>query len=229
MKELLILTPFSIQAENDHTKSSFFMPSLLDMLPSSDLEKYRYFRELEPLAISFPTGSPRSGVFCCLQVHLIKEQKWELVTFNGKPEIIAQNCVMLSHPTIACNITLIDSFSYIEVHITDESRLEDVEKILPQIREAILSGIRAANRALNYNIEQPHKTFFCFCSLASSSAEATATIASPSRSTLPQRHIGKLKGNQLQCSLDQRKFLALDQRHTAWLGRTISSKLLYYL
>ena len=224
--ELLILTQFSSQTETDITRAKFFMPSLLDMLPSSHLEKYRCpDKQVEPLVISFPSGSPRSGVFCCLQVHLMKAQQWELIHNFGEPEVIAQNCVMLSHPTIPCTITLIDSFSYIEVHVSHKHK--NHKKALPLIREAILEGIQAANLALNYNIELPQKTFFCPCSQQSldtpnvQDSQRNATCSSRS----PQRHVGNLKeGNVLQCSLQQTEFFSLNERYTVWLGKVFSGR-----
>ncbi|XP_064405645.1 uncharacterized protein LOC135350739 [Halichondria panicea] len=216
---LLIVTPISSsQDKNDHSNKKFFMPALLHMIPSADLEMYRVFEPIQPLLISFESGLPRSGVFCCLQVYLMKELKWKLVYTNTEPKIIAQNCVMLAHPREPCTITIIDSFSYIEAYVS--SKPENYRRVLPLIRESILDGIKAANQALQYTChdeDQPRLTFFCPCNQEVS--------ANP-----PQRHIGKVKeGNEIQCSVQQQSYFDLNEKYTKWLGPVISGKLLQAL
>ena len=224
--ELLILTPISSMSACSNTdfksqRNQFFMPSLLDMLPSHDLEKYRTFSPVEPLIISFPNGSARSGVFCCLQVHLIKQSGWRLVYNNGKPAVIAQNCIKLSHPQLPCIITLIDSFSYLEVHIKTDPSIS--QRACPQISEEILRGIRESSLTLNYNCdeyEQPQLAFFCQCSAGNCSDTPIGTSSASAADYNRNRHIGLLLESRgwIQCSIQQESFSKITKEHGAWFG-----------
>ncbi len=120
---------------------------------------------------------------------------------------------MLAHPREPCTVTIIDSFSYIEVHVS--SKPKNYPRVLPLIRESIVDGIKAANQKLRYascDDNRPRLTFFCPCDQEVS--------ANP-----PQRHLGELKeGNELQCSVHQRNYLDLNEKYTKWLGPVISGK-----
>ncbi len=137
--EHLILAPFSseFQVAPDFTSESaeYFMPSLLDMLPVNQVENCRIQSSTaDPLLIHFPKGWPRTGVFCCLQVFLIQKLRWTLVCNRGKPKLIAQNCVMLSPPESTCVVTLIDSFSYFEVHVNADPGVCMLSNVLGRSR-----------------------------------------------------------------------------------------------
>ena len=160
------LTPFSpTDSEIDFTSrtAQYFMPSLLDMLPQDKLMEYRVVSVLASLLlIRFPNGWPRVGVFCCLQVYLIRQLGWKLLLIRGKPKLIAQNCVMLSPPDSSSNVTLIDSFSYVEVHV--EGSTDVCSAMCPTIRNQIVYGIHASGKILRYIEEQPPQSaFVCPC------------------------------------------------------------------
>ena len=216
---LLILTPFSTtphdQVDFSSRTTQYYMPSLLDMLPPSDLEKHRIFSAAAaPMLIHFPNGWPRSGVFCCLQVDLIQNRKWELVHKDGKPELIAQNCVMLSPPKSACTVTLIDSFSYLEVHIDAEPSV--CSRVCPIVRDHILDGINASCRALRYASDLPDFAFFCphDYSLSSDLSHEAA-----GDSGVPQRHAAVVlnEDKRLKCTTNQRHYSQLEEKHLIWL------------
>ena len=214
---LLILTPFSTtlhgQVDFSSRTARYYMPSLLDMLTSTDLGKHRIFSAAAaPMLIRFPNGWPRSGVFCCLQVDLILNRKWELVHKDGKPKLIAQNCVMLSPPKSACVVTLIDSFSYLEVHIDADRSV--CRRVCPIIRDCILQGIDASCRALRYDTDRPDIAFFC------THGDSTSTDLSSDEDTVyPQRHSALVlkEDNCLQCTLDHAKYSQLEAKHLIWL------------
>ena len=217
---LLILTPFSTtlhgQVDFSSRTTRYYMPSLLDMAPSTDLEKHRVFSAAAaPMLIRFPNGWPRSGVFCCLQVDLIQNRKWELVHKDGKPKLIAQNCVMLSPPKSACAVTLIDSFSYIEVHVTAEPSV--CRRVCPLIRDDILLAIDASCRALRYASDLPEFAFFCphdnSRSAVLSSDEALVD------SCISQRHAALLlkEDNSLKCTHDHARYSQLQENHLIWI------------
>ena len=217
---LLILTPFSTiphdQVDFSSRSIRYYMPSLLDMLPPSGLEKHRIFSAAAaPMLIRYPNGWPRSGVFCCLQVDLIQNHKWELVHKDGKPKLIAQNCVMLSPPKSACVVTLIDSFSYLEVHVRASRSV--CSRVCPQIRICILLGIEASCRALRYEGDLPDIAFFCphDDSLSTDLSLDGAAVAGSS----PPRHAALVLREDycLQCTVDQGNFSQLETKHSIWL------------
>ena len=232
---LLILTPFSttLHGQVDFSSHSirYYMPSLLDMLPASDLEKHRNFSAAAaPMLIRFPTGWPRSGVFCCLQVDLIQNRKWELVRKDGKPKLIAQNCVMLSPPKSACVVTLVDSFSYLEVHINATSSV--CHRVCPLLRDDILLGIDASCRALRYTSSFPHFAFFCPHNDSPSTilpldGRAEAAVDSG----IPQRHAAELlqEDNSLKCTVDQGNLYQLEEKHKIWLPDVHLAESEYYV
>ena len=191
----------------------YYMPSLLDMLPLAKLESHRTFSSSAfPLLIRFPNGWPRAGVFCCLQVYLIQQRKWRLVLKNQKPKLISQNCVMLFPPESTCIVTLIDAFSYFEIHVQAEPRV--CQEDCPKIKDDILSGIHASCETLRYKNDQPHLSFFCPCSLS-----CTNPYSSGSSLCLKRRHAAELlmKKGSLRCTIDETITNRVEARHTIWL------------
>ena len=210
---LLILTPFSpTDFEIDFTSrtAQYFMPSLLDMLPQDKLMEYRVVSVLaSPLLLRFPNGWPRAGVFCCLQVYLIRQLGWKLLLIRGKPKLIAQNCVMLSPPGSSCRVTLIDSFSIVEVHV--EGDKDVCSAMCPTIRNQIDTGIRASCQLLRYSEEQLQLAFFCPCTLSSS----------PHSEEVPHFHAAILleDGNQ-RCTFDESITSRVQSEEMIWLQNT---------
>ena len=209
----LILTPFSpTDSEIDFTSrtAQYFMPSLLDMLAQDKLMEYRVVPFLvSPLLIRFSNGWPRAGLFCCLQVYLIRQLSWKLLLNMGKPKLIAQNCVMLSPPDSSCRVTLIDSFSYIEVHVSLENN-----EVCSTIRNHILEGIRASCQTLRYSAEKPQSAFFCPCTLSSLPYSADAK-------EVPRFHAAVLlKDGNLRCTVDETITSRVNSELMIWFQNT---------
>ena len=167
MKELLVIAPIPLVGELDCplSKAEFFMPSLLPSVPNTELEMHRTVTNtstVSPLAIYFPSGCIRSGVFCCLVVYLIKALKWQVLLHCGDPVLLAKNCVRFRFPDHPCTVTLIDSFSYVEVYPNAPSDV--CKKICGTIRHHLLKGIDAACEVLHYNNDTPKLSIFCPCS-----------------------------------------------------------------
>ena len=213
MRHLIITPSEELHKEVDFTSNStqYYMPCLLDMLSLTELDSYRnHFSVGCPLLIRFPNGWPRAGVFCCLQVYLMQLLHWTLVHNRGKPKLIAQNCVMLSPPNSTCRVTLIDSFSYFEIHVKAESDV--CQKMCPTILSQVLSGIDASCRTLRYNNDRPHLAFFCPCALALPSS--SSAVIDPS-----QHHAAELfeKEGSLRCTIDESVTFRVDSNHLVWL------------
>ena len=144
-------------------ETHYVMPSLLLTLSDAELEKHRVSSQVAAtLLVRFPHGSRRAGVFCCFVVHLIKYCGWDLLLEAKEP--LHRNCIRLQLLTSPpCVITLIDSNSYIEVHmnITEEVSRNEYINLFPMVKHSILNGICAACSALNYKKTKPELTFYC--------------------------------------------------------------------
>ena len=220
-KELLILTPISVSLHCDFDSSSvtmeYFMPSLLDPLNESDLEKCRVSTaEAAPLLFQFPNGWPRCGVFCCLQVYLVNHCKWELCLDESIPK---QNMVILRPPESPCIVTLIDSFFYIELHA--EALTKDCEGEYPSIRDNVLEGIKASCEALRYSRDPPDLAFICPCDREQPQTEVMSQashIRDPSATTSSQkRHVAVFNTKYIKCTKNCRKVYPLERKHKVWL------------
>ena len=152
-KHLLILAPLS--------EEEYFMPSLLQRLPSEELDAHRVpSPAAAPLLIRFPLGWPRNGVFCCLVVFLINHCKWQVILPSaGSPILMTKNCIKFKVPKHPAMITMIDSYAYFEIHIKAPPPI--CHKICPSIRDVIFDGIDEATDTLHYNNDKPCSGFFC--------------------------------------------------------------------
>ena len=215
--KLLILTPIPLATKPQVTTEStappaqYLMPSLLRMLPVDKLEQHcvPLNSSPPPLLIRFPNGWPRAGVFCCLQVYLIQQLHWKLVMNKRKPNLIAQNCVMLCPPESSCHVILIDSFAYIEVHLKAEHSLREENCYIAC--ESITQAIYESCKVLHYSHDKLQLAFFC-----------TACTDSKSTSTLPQPHHAELLQQEcrLKCTLNETVSIKAGNEHMMWIRKT---------
>ena len=165
MQQLLIIAPISIpllgKIAGPYSEAEFFMPTLLRSLPPSELEELRVLDSTAaPLLIRFPSDCIRFGVFCCLVVYLMKKYGWQVrLPSSRDPALLAKNCVMLKVPGLPCSVTLIDSFSQVEVYV--KARPKVCADLCPTIRENLLEGVDKACQALHYNNDRPVTRIFC--------------------------------------------------------------------
>ena len=134
---------------------------------------------------------------------------WKLLLFRGNPKLIAQNCVLLSPPGSSCRVTLIDSFSIVEIHVNGG---KDVcSAMCPIIRNQIDIGIRASCQLLRYSEEQLQLAFFCPCTLSSLSHSEE----------VPHFHAAILleDGNQ-RCTFDESIISEVQSEEMIWLQNT---------
>ena len=158
MKKLLVIAP--IPLVESPTQAKFFMPSLLKSIQPTELDEIRSSFKISPFAVYFRSGCIRSGVFCCLIVDVIKQVGWQ-VLLAGKPILLAKNCIQLRVPKLPCTVTLIDSFSYIEIYINIP--LSYRNEVCPTIRNEILNSIKLSCTELHYNNDIPEIGIFCPC------------------------------------------------------------------
>ena len=199
----------------------YVMISLLLTLPEAELEKYRVTSAVaSTLLVRFPGGSRRAGVFCCFVIHLIRYCGWDLLLDSKQP--LYRNCVRLQLLTSPpCTITLIDSNTYIEVHVDITAAVSRTEYAahFPIIRQAILNGIRAACVALNYKMTKPELAFLC--------PHTSPSPSPPSSANQPQKvkqHTSTLTKDKKywRCDLEPRLSGVLDESHSIWFGRSQS-------
>ena len=195
---LLILAPLS--------EEEYFMPSLLQRLPSEELDVHRVPSPVAaPLLIRFPNGWPRNGVFCCLVVFLINHCKWEVVLPDtGAPILMAKNCIKFRLPSCTAAVTLIDSYAYFEIHI--EAPPSVCYTNCPSIQATIFDGIDKAAITLHYNNSKPCAAFLCPHSNSSS------------RTSSKEPHAAITKDQEYwQCTMENR-YGELTKREKVWFG-----------
>ena len=196
-KHLLIIAPLS--------STEYFMPSLLQMITHEEVNKQLPppSSSVTPLLVHFPAGCAQNGVFCALVVYLISKCGWNFARgVSGSPLCVSRSCVCFQLSGKPTCITLVDSFTYFEVHV----KAPDTKypKICPMIRRVIFSGVKVAAETLRYNNSTPVPAFFCKCS--SPPHAATHTIDD--------------EDHYLMCTKST-SYEPLTKQHAVWLDITL--------
>ena len=207
MKELLVIAPIALVEATTH-QAEFFMPSLLKSIPPAELDKIRSSFTIAPLAIYFRSGCIRSGVFCCLGVDVIKRVGWKVLLPSGETSIFAKNCIQYEISDLPCTVTLIDSFSYMEVYIDVPVSLRN--EVCPMIRNEILHSIKLSCAVLHYNNDTPKTAIFCPCKKSTGKLHLADVI---------ERSGCKF----WKCSLQTRVWGELSDEHRIWLDNSEGS------
>ena len=188
-QHLLIIAPIS-------GTEYFIMPCLLQMITPELVNKHLPPSSLAiPLLVHFPAGCAQNGVFCALVVYLISVSGWKVG--KGTPYCVYRNCVCFQLPGKPACITLVDSFTYFELHVKAPNSM--YPELCPMIRVAIFSGLNAAAKALKYSDCTAAPAFFCKCSLSHPHA---ATID---------------EGLYLICTRQSTHYESLTNYHAVWL------------
>ena len=199
-----------VPSPDEKNETHFVMPSLQQTIFESQLSDYRDSSpDVATLLVRFPNRCRRAGIFGCFVVHLIRHCGWKLLLDQERP--LYRNCLQLGLPTTPpCNVTLIDSNSYIEViiKITDGTPSKECADLLNVTRDAVLAGIRAACKALSYKTTQPQFTFYC---------PHTDSLSSPSDK---EHHTATLnaKKTHLICDVTNNQSYRLQAEHLVWFG-----------
>ena len=143
-KGLLIFAPL--------TSNQYFMPCLLPMFAAESITRPR--SSIAPLLVHFPSKCAQNGVFCALVVHLLTTCKWELQTKDGNLARVSRNCIQFKLLRKPATITLIDSFSFFEVHLNTRSQTMPIE-----VRKEVFNGLKNAHSKLKYNNSKPEEGF----------------------------------------------------------------------
>ena len=156
-QRLLIIAPLS--------STEYFMPSLLQMISPEDVIKQLPSSSSSalPLLVHFPAGCAQNGIYCALVVYLLSKYQWKVaLSSDGTPVCVSRSCIRFQLPGKPVYITLVDSFTFFEVHVEASGTL--YHKFCPSIREAIFSGLKAAAKSLRYKNSTPVPAFCCKCS-----------------------------------------------------------------
>ena len=146
-----------------------FVPCLLRMLDDSEVSKHRetFQSAAAPLALKFPHGGPRQGLFCSLMSFLtspeLKPSPWELKRESDfiTPTCLKRNCIQFTITQTSCTVMLIDAFTHFEVHVL--ATLNVCCDECPNILRAILTGCQKAALNLDYTDSKPVPAFLCPC------------------------------------------------------------------
>ena len=194
-------------------ETHYIMPTLWKTVPEGDLESRRIYSPVAAtLLVRFPRRFRRAGVFCCFVVHLIRYCGWDLLLETKEP--LYRNCIklrLLTSPPLT--VVLIDSNTHIEVHVNASSGIpvSEYTGLLPIIKQAILSGIFSACRALKYTQTKPHLTFYCPHTHPSASTDDPKVQQHTATLTLDRRY--------WRCDLDPDScFGPLENQHKIWFG-----------
>ena len=143
------------------TTNEYFMPSLLPMIPAEEIKRYcpPPSSTVAPLLVHFPNRCAPNGIYCALVVHLLSVCGWELLyQTSSSPACVSRNCIWFKLPGKPATVSLVDSFSFFEVHVKTPST-----KILHQVRESVFAGLENASHTLKYNDLKPVVAFLCEC------------------------------------------------------------------
>ena len=250
MKRLVfaeISPPKSVKESSESDKKSskshrkyYLMLTLLMTLPEAELEKCRVSSPVAAaLLVRFPDHSRRAGVFCCLVSHFIRHFGRDLLLESNQP--LYRNCVKLQLLTTPpFTITLIDSGSYIEVHVDVRAPvpLSEYAGHFPIIRQTILNGVLAACSSLNYKATKPELAFICPHTSPSTPPSHTTNQALLPQSSLPsspsssgqtqelKKHTATVSRDKKQynvmywcCDVERPLCGLLDERHYIWFGQ----------
>jgi hypothetical protein len=167
-KELLIFAKFG--------EDQLFVPALLRELSKKEVDKYRIPSSsrlsIPSLALEFPDGGPRKGLFCSLLSWLVSPDNDYCIgplcistDSTGAPICLYRNCIQLDIPKSPATVTLVDAYTHFEVHVqVPVRRAENLcPKLFPSIRKAIFRGLHKAVLNLHYSNSTPIAALVCPC------------------------------------------------------------------
>ena len=164
-KKLLIFATFG--------EAQLFIPALLHELNMKEVDKYRipFNTSVPSLALEFPDGGPRKGLFCSLLCWLVSPDNdcpgplCISTDPTRAPICLYRNCVRLDIPKSPATLTLIDAYTHFEVHVQVPVKRAEIlcPKLFPLIRKTIFRGLHKAALNLHYSNSTPSAALVCPC------------------------------------------------------------------
>ena len=195
-RKLLIIADFSA--------SEYIMPALLPVLENKKVHDYRITKDspVAPLALDFPLGGPRLGTYCSLTCFLVSNDNqfprpWKIVLLphSNTPACLNRNCTQFMVPGFPGSITLIDTFSHVEIHVDTAKKV--CSKLCSFVSQAVFAGLKKAMLVLGYNNSIPSKALLCPCGAK-------------------DPHVATFGDGLWICSQDNKVFGDLTPRHLLW-------------
>jgi hypothetical protein len=162
-KKLLIFAHFSA--------TELLVPALLRDLDKKEVIKIRRSTRSSAatpsLAIVFPDGGPRRGVYCSLLCWLVSDEEnspapWSILTNKlGVPTCLHRNCVQFKLHESPAVVTLIDTYTHFEIHVNVPIKF--CPKIIPMVCQTIFKGLGKVAFNLNYDDSCPSPALVCPC------------------------------------------------------------------
>ena len=189
----------------DYRDNEFFMPALLRVLSDKEVSKFCVPCDspAAPIALDFPLGGPRLGVYCALCCFLVSSNQipgpWEikLEPESDVPVCLSRNCIRFSVPQYSGHVTLVDTFTHFQVHVWTRKK-DNYKKMCCKVREAVQSGVMTVTRTLRYTDCTPSVEFVCPC-----------------KKGIP--HVAKVgDNNDWICKRDADESDTLDERYLVW-------------
>ena len=185
-----------------------FMPSLLDTLRPENISRPSA-KDTSVLCIHFPSGYAPNGLFSSLIAFLLSDENdwpspWKIAKRPGK---LYRSCMMFNlsrkYPT---SVTLVDSRSHYEVHVTISGIPELFKNVCPLVHDAILQGLRRVIEERKFRNVQYEVAIPCECDamkqLQSSIASrvptemtSSAPVPGDGSTVLCQRHVATVQLN----------------------------------
>ncbi|ORU94809.1 MAG: hypothetical protein A6F72_09240 [Cycloclasticus sp. symbiont of Poecilosclerida sp. N] len=196
----------------DFTAAKYFMPALLEVLEEGEVCEHRVPGDspAAALALDFPLGGPRLGTFCTLTCFLVSHHNqfpcpWEieLVPHSNTPACLYRNCIQFSIRGFPGRVTLIDTFTHFEVHVSTASKV--CGKLCSSVRQAILAGLKKAMLTLGYNNCTPSLALVCPCGVGGA-------------------HMASMGNGLWTCKLDTNNWGDLEPSHHVWEDSTSRTK-----
>jgi GTPase SAR1 family protein len=191
-KRLLIVADFSDE--------QYFMPALLQVLEEEEVCKHRVpsDSDVAALALDFPVGGPRRGIFCTLVSFLVSQNNqhprpWKITLLpnSNTPACLYRNCIQFSIPRCPGMLQLIDAFTHFEVHVS-------AANLCTFARRAVFAGFKMATHTLSYKVCTMKQAILCPCQMEST-------------------HVAIMgDGNSWICKKDETKYGKLTARYLVW-------------
>ena len=205
----------------DLQNGKYFMPCLLNELSEKEFHEHRISSQsLSTLLLYLDGGCLPNGLFTSLIASLKNDHRWALSKKNHKAACLYQNCVRFRIPgDLPGVVTLIASFSYIEIHL--DCRIEsEIDKACQRVFNDVKIGLQASWNTLYPGDVSFKLAFFCSnCAILVSDAPGTSSQDCPS---VVQTHYATVNdgGRFETCSRDDSCVAKLDDSKLRWLKNT---------
>ena len=144
------------------------MPALLPVLEDDKVCEHRVscYSPVAALALDFPLGGPRLGMYCSLTCFLVSHNNqspcpWEIEMLPDS-NTLYRNCIRFCLPGFPGSVTLIDTFTHFEINVITAKKV--CQKVCSHVRHAIATGLKKAGLMLGYSDSTPSLTALCPCS-----------------------------------------------------------------